>query len=164
MIATKIKAGDLMKTEVETIDTGMPVHDAIRFLEESQISGVPVVDTGNKVVGVLSLRDLVKAAEAERTSEDRPDYYLPEPTEEGFDTEPDEFFSKAGYSPEIDAGSTVAEWMTEQIVAVKPEDSARVVCKRMTENHIHRVLVLDHGRLCGIITSSDIVRHIAEHG
>ena len=106
----------------------------------------------------------VVAAEAERTREDRPDFYLPDPEEEGIDGEPDEFVAKSGFSPALDAGGTVGEWMTDQIVAVKPEDSARVVCKRMAENRIHRVLVLDQGRLCGIISSSDIVRHIAEHG
>ena len=54
--------------------------------------------------------------------------------------------------------------MSEDVVAVAPGDSVRVACKRMSERRIHRVLVLEEGKLTGILSTFDVVRWIADHG
>ena len=163
MDATKVKASDLMQKEVARLDAGTPVDEAISLLEADRVSGAPVVDGGGRVVGVFSLTDVARAKEAEATTPGsaRAEYYMPQ---EGIDGEEDEFSYKEDYSPETLSTGTVSEWMSEQIVSVAPDDSARVVCKRMSEHGIHRLLVLDGETLVGILSSSDVVRWIAEHG
>ena len=54
--------------------------------------------------------------------------------------------------------------MSEDVVSVSPEDSVRVACKRMRDGRVHRVLVLEDGKLAGILSSFDVVRWIADHG
>jgi CBS domain-containing protein len=44
------------------------------------------------------------------------------------------------------------------VVAVRPETPARAAARLMTRLAIHRVLVLDGERLCGILTSMDLIR------
>ncbi|WP_299345538.1 CBS domain-containing protein [uncultured Maritalea sp.] len=53
---------DYMTTELMTLlpDTGI-VH-AVSFLLEKNISGAPVVDANGQLVGVLSMKDCLKAA------------------------------------------------------------------------------------------------------
>lgn len=163
MDATKVKASDLMQGDVTRLDAGTPVDEAISLLESDRISGAPVVDAAGRVLGVLSLTDIARAKEAEERTPGsaRGDYYLPQ---EGVDEEPDEFSYKDGYSPQALVTGTVAEWMSEDVVSVAPEDSARVACKRMSERGIHRVLVIEDGKLAGILSSFDVVRWIANHG
>lgn len=63
-------------------------------------------------------------------------------------------------TPEWDplAEHTVAEAMTRTVVAVSPEATARAAARLMTVLGVHRVLVLDDQRLCGVLTSMDVVR------
>lgn len=163
MDARKLKARDLMKTDVARLDSGTPVDEAISLLEADHISGAPVVDAGGRLVGVLSLSDLARAkdAESEAPGSFRAEYYVPV---EGLDEEADDFALKDNYSPDALVSGTVAEWMSEDIVSVAPDDSLRVACKRMSERGIHRLLVIEKGSLVGILSSFDVVRWIAEHG
>lgn len=162
MDATKLKVRDLMNTDVAKLDVGMPVDEAITMLEADRISGAPVVDAGGRVVGILSLTDVARAKEAEggHPSSERDEYYLPDADldEEG------DFGTMGDYSPESLPSGTVAEWMSEDVVSVEPGDSVRVACKKMRDRRIHRVLVVEDGKLEGILSSFDVVRQIADHG
>jgi CBS domain-containing protein len=48
--------------------------------------------------------------------------------------------------------------MTRTVIAVGPGTPARAAARLMTQFDIHRVLVLDGGKLCGVLSSMDIVR------
>lgn len=157
----KIKVRDLMNRNVVRLDADTPVDEAIGMLESDRISGAPVVDAAEKVLGVLSLSDLARAKESEEAMPGaaRTEYYLPV---EGVDDEGDELSAMGDYSPQTMPTGTVAEWMSEDVVFVKPGDSIRVACKRMSERGIHRVLVLEEDKLVGILSSFDVVSWIAD--
>jgi len=56
---------DLMTTDVVVTHPETPLKDVARLLVEHRISGVPVVDTDRRVVGVVTEADfLVKEATA----------------------------------------------------------------------------------------------------
>jgi CBS domain-containing protein len=52
--------------------------------------------------------------------------------------------------------------MNRVVVTVDPDASVRQVCRRMYEEHVHRVIVAKDGKVEGIITTFDVVRWIAE--
>ena len=52
---------DIMIVDPKRITEGTRAIDALRFMESHQISQIPVVDTDNKVTGMLRLLDLVKS-------------------------------------------------------------------------------------------------------
>ena len=54
-----LTANDIMTTEVVTVSPETPVPDVARLLYERGISGVPVVDTDGKVIGIVSEGDLI---------------------------------------------------------------------------------------------------------
>ncbi len=51
-----------MTTRIVTFTPDMDLHEAIRLLLRHKISGVPVLDAGGALVGVLSKRDCLKIA------------------------------------------------------------------------------------------------------
>jgi CBS domain-containing protein len=57
----------------------------------------------------------------------------------------------------------VRHWMSEGALAVPPDASLRAVCEAMVAHQIHRICVTEGAKLVGLITSFDVVRHIA-HG
>src|SRR5918911_2836733 len=52
----------------------------------------------------------------------------------------------------------VSEVMTHRFLAVAPEDTLGEVAERMAAEDAGSVLVLDYGRLIGILTSRDVLR------
>lgn len=53
--------GQLMTPNPIVIEDSASLDDAVRLLEENEISGVPVVDRDGLLVGVLSQTDIVRA-------------------------------------------------------------------------------------------------------
>jgi CBS domain-containing protein len=57
----------------------------------------------------------------------------------------------------------VSEVMTRDLIWVKRETPLKDVARRMIEQRVHRVLVMDAAfRLYGIVSSYDFVRFVAE--
>lgn len=169
---------DLMSSDVLSLSPDLSLRAALELLAARHIGGAPVL-AGQRVVGVLSMSDIlsfqastpvVPAAEP-----DRPDNEL-EPPEEWREGEEApaaffcDFWPDAGGdvlerleqtgTPEWDllAEHTVAEAMTRPVIAVSPRTAARAAARLMTRFEIHRLLVLDGGRLRGVLSSMDLVR------
>lgn len=53
--------GELMTPDPIVIDESASVDDAVRLLEENEITGLPVVDRDGVLVGVISQTDIVRA-------------------------------------------------------------------------------------------------------
>jgi len=49
-----------MKTNVVTVKKETPVYDAIRLLLDNHITGLPVVDDDNHLVGIITEKDVLK--------------------------------------------------------------------------------------------------------
>ncbi len=57
-----------------------------------------------------------------------------------------------------DAGSSVASVMTPWTVSFEEDTEIKELARQMLAKKIHRVIVTREGRLCGIITSMDMLR------
>jgi CBS domain-containing protein len=178
----EVKAGDLMSTDIVTVAPGLSLRGVVDLFATRHVGGAPVL-AGSRVVGVVSASDILtfeaSTPGVPPAEPDRPEWELEPPEEwrEG-DEAPAAFFSDlwpdAGAevverfeqtgSPEWDllAEHTVDEVMSRRVAAVNPETPIRAVARLMTALQIHRVLVLEQGRLLGVLTASDIVRAVAE--
>jgi CBS domain-containing protein len=58
--------------------------------------------------------------------------------------------------------SMVQDIMTRRVVTCRPEDSVAVLMTRMTEGRFRHLPVLDAGRLVGMISIGDVVKHRLE--
>ena len=61
-----LTAQDIMTHEVVTVNENATVRELAALLLSRSISGAPVVDDAGKVIGVVSIGDLVKAVISEQ--------------------------------------------------------------------------------------------------
>ena len=55
-----MQARDVMTVNVISVSEESPIHEIVRLLLKFRISAVPVVDSGRKVVGMISESDLLR--------------------------------------------------------------------------------------------------------
>jgi CBS domain-containing protein len=60
------------------------------------------------------------------------------------------------------AMSTLGDLMTRDLLAVAPEDTLGEAAQRMVDRGIGSAVVLDYGRLIGILTERDVLRAVAD--
>jgi CBS domain-containing protein len=160
------RAEDLMRTHLISLSPDDTIVAAIAQLEESRISGAPVVDENGKLAGVLSLSDIARTDHlaGDRVAAERGDFEMSEPSGEERTDEVDPndvFFLKEDYSAELLGRELVGDWMTRDVISVSPEATLEEVCQVMVSEHIHRVFVTEAEKLVGVISSFDVVRKIA---
>ncbi len=144
---------DVMSRDPITVKPQTPIKEAIKILAEQRISGLPVVDDGGKLVGVISETDLLW----QETGVEPPLYIM-------FLDSVIFLENPARHEQELHKalGQTVGEVMSIDPVTVKPAQPLRKAAKLMQEKSIRRLAVTDDGEhLIGILTPGDIVRAMA---
>ncbi len=58
---THMNVSDAMSTDLLTISPTHTLQDALLLIEKKKVGAIPVVDDENKLVGILSVRDLLRA-------------------------------------------------------------------------------------------------------
>lgn len=145
-------ARDIMNRKVISVDPGTPVHEIYRIFLKNNIMGVPVVDKGNKVIGIVTERDLAVREEEIGTPASvnllGSIIYL-----EDMDKYAGQMKKKLGQLA-IDVMTSPAKIMYEQSTLAE-------ILEFMDKNRINRVPVLDNeDKLCGIITRTDIIKEL----
>jgi CBS domain-containing protein len=117
-----------------------------RLMLEHRISGVPVVDRGGQIVGIITDGDLYRRAEA--GSEKQRGTWI------------DLFTRDSRLAHEFVAahGHTAADIMTTRIFAVTPEMPLRQIADLFEKQRIRRVPVVSDGALVGIISRANLVQ------
>ncbi|MGW2270162.1 CBS domain-containing protein [Streptomyces yangpuensis] len=127
-----IKVGDLMTDEVVAVVSATSFKDVAKLLAQHDISGLPVVDDEDRVVGVVSESDLL--------------------VRRGTPVAP---HSVASPLAEVTAG----EVMSTPAVTVHAEETAADAARLMTRRNVERLPVVDEeDRLVGIVTRRDLLR------
>mgnify|MGYP001399893349 CR=1 FL=1 len=166
MVHAKLSVRDAMRRQVTTLSPDDGIESAIALFEEARISGAPVVDSGGKLVGVLTLADVARPdrMRESRVSTQRGSFEMSEDVgeERTDELDPEEvFYSKEDYSADLLGGERVSEWMTGEVVSVTPDATLEAACKVMVARQIHRVFVTEGERLVGVLSSFDVVRALA---
>ncbi len=139
MIKTKspeVRAMDLMRAHVVRLESSTGLSCAVETLEESGISGAPVVDATERLVGVFSLRDAARAEHlnAGRSAQREGDDGVPDWSEDDGSLMEDEISDREDYSSASGGGDRVADWMNPAIISVSPDATLKEVCKAMARH------------------------------
>jgi len=65
-VPSRAVARAVMKTDLVTVTPDTPLADAIRLLMKHRISGLPVVDAQQRLVGIVTEKDLLRLLYEER--------------------------------------------------------------------------------------------------
>ncbi|GGK95758.1 CBS domain-containing protein [Streptomyces flaveus] len=141
------KVGEVMTSEVIGARQETPFKDVAQLLARHHISGLPVVDADDKVLGVISETDLIRrqAAKAERDRGGR--FRLPA------------LRRKVRIAAAKARAMTAGQLMSTPAITVHPEQAVADAARVMERHHIERLPVVDEeDRLIGIATRRDLLR------
>jgi CBS domain-containing protein len=139
-----MRVKDLMTTDVLTVRPSTQLKEAAALLAERRISGLPVVDDENRVLGVLSEGDVLYK---ETGARDKPGFI-------------DRLLSVPPTGLDLKlAAKTVGEAMSAPALTIGPRRPVSEAASVMVEEGVNRLPVVDdEERLIGIITRADLVR------
>jgi CBS domain-containing protein len=129
-----MRVADVMQRTVKTIGGESTVAEAILTLADEHISGLPVVDDGGRLIGVVSSTDVL-VAEAETDD--------------------------AAARQRLIEGTAVREIMTPRPYTIEARCDLRDAAQQMLYAEVHRLFVTEGDRLIGVISTTDIVRAVA---
>ncbi|MER6422846.1 CBS domain-containing protein [Streptomyces sp. NPDC001137] len=142
------KVGSVMTTDVVRATYGTPFKEVARLLGEHRISGLPVVDEDEKVIGVISETDLmVRQAQTPDPFEPRKHHWPA-------------FANRASRQRATKVRArTAGQLMTEPPLTVHADNTIVEAARTMAQHHIERLPVLDEEhRLVGIVTRRDLLQ------
>ena len=121
---------DLMSTKLMTVTKKTSLVDAIDIIVKYNITGIPVVDRKNRIVGIISEKDMLCLS---------------------FRLQNQEYSSS-------DSSLTVGDVMTTDVVSYDKDDSLADVCKCLMTSSFRRVPITSNGILVGLISRKDILK------
>ena len=153
-------ARDVMTRSVVSVGPDTPLLDVYRLFVSEQIHGAPVVDDEEMLIGVISSSDLLRAADEERAPAVSSSDYLRDLVEF---SGPDWGRGLTDFQDRL-AARTVAEVMTPNAVAVRPDTPVAEVARVLRQHQVHRVWVEDEGRVCGVVSTFDLLPLVEKAG
>lgn len=151
------KAKDLMTKQILPAYADWSVKDLAEFLVSNGISGAPVVDNDEKLLGVVSVTDVARhtsIAEAESDIRSAHGYYT-----DALDFAFDEDLINE-FDDDVEEQPQVKDIMTPMVHDVDANASIKEVASAMVKNRIHRVFVSDKQKIVGVLSALDVLRLI----
>jgi CBS domain-containing protein len=135
-----MRVSELMSREVRTIGAGESCQEAVTAMSRGGLRHLPVVDRDARLAGIVTDRDLRHRLFA-----------------------PWVFRAIGTVSVEsLFKDIAVHEVMSSPVVTVSPDDELATAAGRMLEKKVGSLPVVDDGRVVGIITETDLLRHIVK--
>ena len=128
-----MKVADIMQTAVRTVPSDTPVSEVVVSLADARVSGLPVVDTRGRVVGVVSTTDLIAAQAETRSAQER----------------------------QILEHTSVQDLMTRKPLTIESDAELREAARHMLYADVRRLFVEEEGALVGVVSQTDIVHAVA---
>ena len=147
-------AKDLMTKHILPAYSDWSVKDLAEFLVSNGISGAPVVDNEEKLLGVVSVTDVARHAsisEAESDVRSAHEYYT-----DALDFSFDEDLVNE-FQEDAEQLTTVKDIMTPMVHDVDADTPIKQVCSAMVKNRIHRVFVSDNQKIIGVVSALDVL-------
>ncbi|WP_084959949.1 CBS domain-containing protein [Thermoactinospora rubra] len=143
---------DVMTTEVAAVNEKAGFHTVAQLLIDRQVSGVPVIDDDDRVVGVVSEADLLCKEEfKERYYGDA--YFPPLRARLRHMTGSEHGTYRKSQ------GETAGELMTSPAIVTTPQSPVVAAARLMDKHGVKRLPVVDaDGRLAGIVSRRDLIK------
>ena len=125
---------EIMTKDVITLNSTDDLETAERLFKKNKIRHIPVV-SGKKVVGMLSLTDLLRISFAD-----------------DFDEESVETIVYNMF--------TIEQVMAKNLVSVASSTIIKEVAEILSKQEFHAIPVIDNGELTGIVTTTDLINYL----
>jgi len=137
-MTSPLRVRDLMTSEVTTLRRNDKLSIADDVMRLGRIRHLPVLDEDDQVVGIVSQRDLFRGALARALG-----------------------YGAHAQQKLLDQ-LIVKEVMTNDPVTIAPDAPLAEAARLMLQQKIGALVVVEDGRIAGILTEADFVRRFAE--
>ncbi len=148
-----MKAKDIMTKDVLTVSLDTPVKKVAELLADYEISGAPVLDEHDRVIGIVTESDLI---------EQKKNLHLPTVVTlfEGvlFLERP----QKMKREIEKMLGATVKDIYSKKVITINENTALEDIATIMSEKKVHLLPVLRGDDLVGVVGKVDVVRALAK--
>jgi acetoin utilization protein AcuB len=127
-----------MSTKPVTITADVPITEALRVMRQNQVRRLPVLDPENRLIGIVSEKDLLYASPSPATSLSIYEMHY------------------------LLSNLKVQELMTTDVITVTPDIPLEEAARIMADNKIGGLPVIEGDKLVGIITETDIFKLFLE--
>jgi CBS domain-containing protein len=127
---------EVMTTDPVTIDRSEPISEAYRLLRDAPFHHLPVLD-GDEPVGMVATSDILRLVYDVDGVDDR------------------------ALRTYIDHQFTMDDAMSVDLRTLAPDATVREAAAALADGSIHSVLVMDEGKIAGIVTTTDLVRWLS---
>lgn len=138
------RVADIMCRKVLTVKPELPVQELAQLFHKMHVSGFPVIDDREKLLGLVSQADVISNVCSQ--SSRQAGFYQTL------------FMTPAYGTEEIPPDLTVADIMTPFVYFATEDSSIQEVLDLMLEHSIHRVVVTRQGQLVGLVSSMDLLK------
>ena len=135
-----LRVRDVMASDPEALDAGERLAIAEDLMRLARVRHLPVIDARGRVIGIVSQRDLFRAALGQALRTDAPD-------------------GARGLG-----ALHVAEVMSRDVAMIGPEASVVEAAQRMRSRGVGCLPVVEEEELVGIVTEADFVGIVATGG
>jgi len=147
-----MKAREFMRKDLTSVETDTPIAEVIYIMEHTELSSLPVVDDEGRLVGMISERDIIRAA--------LPRYF--------------DMLHSTSVLPNIDqltkalermADHPASTYMTEGPLTVRPDDEDLQVADLFIRKRLKQIPVVDaDNHLVGIVRRIDLLNRLSQRG
>ncbi len=124
-----------MTKNVITVQEDTPIDKAIELLAEMDITGMPVVDKTNRLLGIITEQDVMHL-----------------------------FYDESSllYGNPDEHNKTVSDFMSTPVIFFDENESVMEVCRCLKDYHFRRVPVTSEGKVIGLISRQDIIKYVLQ--
>lgn len=140
--AREMKVRDVMTKEVVTVHAGSSLTAAATLMVQKKVSGVPVLDVNDRLVGILTEADFLSAMNLEQSA-----------VTDALETVVRKRRARKGM------GTIVDDIMTRPPITIREDDTLRTAVALMDTNRVKRLVVTDdENRVRGVVARADLIK------
>jgi acetoin utilization protein AcuB len=138
-----MRVSELMHSKVFTVEEDALIERVFFLMHYEKVRHIPIVNKRSEVIGIVSDRDLYKAL-GPRTNSNAVD--------EG-----------GGQAAVHVIPQKVRHIMHRAVITINPNEHVTDAAAIMAKHRIGALPVVKEGKLAGIITATDLLRHFSKH-
>ncbi len=140
--AREMKVRDVMTKDVVSVHLGTSLTAAATLMVQKKVSGVPVLDVHDKLIGVLTEADFLSAMNLEQSA-----------VTDTLETVVRKRRARKGM------GTIVDDIMTKSPITIREDETLRTAVTLMDTNRIKRLIVTDdEAKVRGVVSRGDLIK------